>query len=60
MKKEEYINIAVNLSTDKNKLYKIRKNLFDNALNSPLFNKEKFSDEFFILLENIYNKKLIS
>ncbi len=58
--KEEYINIAVNLSTDKNKLYKIRKNLFENSLNSPLFNKEKFSEEFFTILETIYKKKSIT
>ena len=58
--KEEYINIAVNLSNDKNNLYKIRKNLFENALNSTLFNKEKFSNDFFYLLEEIYNKKTLN
>ena len=58
--KEEYINIAVNLSNDKNNLYKIRKNLFENALNSTLFNKEQFSNDFFTLLEEIYNKKTLN
>ena len=58
--KEEYINIAVNLSNNIDNLYKIRKSLFENALNSLLFNKEKFSNEFFTLMETIYNKKLIN
>ena len=58
--KKEYINIAVNLSNDKNNLYRIRKNLFENALNSTLFNKEKFSNDFFTLLEEIYNKKTLN
>ena len=56
--KEDYISKAVTLTQDKNKLYEIRKDLFENALNSSLFNKEKFSDEFFTSLEKIFNKRL--
>ena len=56
--KEEYISKAVTLAQDKNKLYEIRKNIFEDALDSSLFNKEKFSNEFFISLEKIFNKRL--
>ena len=54
--KEDYIDKAISLANDKNKLYEIRKNLFHNALNSPLFDKQKFSNEFFSLLEEIFKK----
>ena len=55
--KEEYINKAVSLAKDKEELLKLRKNLFENALNSALFDKKKFSDEFFSSLETVYNNK---
>ena len=53
--KEDYIDKAVSLAQNQEKLLQIRKNIFKNALNSPLFNKQKFSDEFFESLEKIYN-----
>ncbi len=56
--REEYINKAVSLAKDKEMLLKLRKNLFENALNSPLFDKKKFSDEFFSSLEKVYNNKV--
>ena len=40
------------MAQNQEKLLQIRKNIFKNALNSPLFNKQKFSDEFFESLEN--------
>ena len=55
--KEEYINKAVSLAKDKEMLLKLRKNLFENVLNSTLFDKKKFSDEFFSSLETVYNNK---
>tara|TARA_Y100001935_G_C17302218_1_gene509973 strand:+ start:1358 stop:3061 length:1704 start_codon:yes stop_codon:yes gene_type:complete len=56
--KEEYINKAVTIAEDKEMLKKIRKNLFENALNSALFDKKKFSDEFFNSLEKIYSNRV--
>ena len=53
--KEDYINIAVNLSQDKDQLLNIRKNLFENVINTPLFDKKNFSDQFFASLEKINN-----
>ena len=53
--KKDYINKAVSLAENQQNLFDIRKNLFENALNTPLFDKKKFSDEFFYSLEKIYN-----
>ncbi len=58
--KEDYVNKAVSLAQDKEMLLKIRKNLFVNALNSPLFDKKKFSEEFFSSLEKILSKKALN
>ena len=52
--KKDYIDKAVFLAQNQNKLLEIRKNLFENALTTPLFDKNKFSEEFFSLLEKIY------
>ena len=51
---KHYVDIAVNLGTNKNYLKNIRKKIFNVAPNSPLFNKEEFSKNF---LKIIYNLK---
>ena len=45
---------AVELSKNFEKVIEIRKNLFDKALASNLFNDKKFSKEFYENLEKIY------
>ena len=52
--KDEYILRAVELSNNLKKVIEIRKNLFDKALESNLFNEKKFSKEFYESLEKIY------
>ena len=51
----DYINIAVSLEKNIKNLKKLRNFVFDNALNSPLFNQKKFSNQFFKSLEKIHN-----
>ena len=50
---EEYISKAVNLSSDREKFMNLRKSIFKDALQSPLFNQENFSKFFFEALEEI-------
>ena len=52
--KDEYVIKAVELSKNFEKVIEIRKNLFDKALESNLFNEKKFSKEFYESLEKIY------
>jgi protein O-GlcNAc transferase len=52
--KNEYVLKAVELSKNFEKVIEIRKNLFDKALESNLFNDKKFSKEFYESLEKIY------
>ena len=52
--KDEYVLKAVELSNNFEKVIEIRKNLFDKALESNLFNDKKFSKEFYENLEKIY------
>ena len=52
--KDEYVLKAVELSKNFEKVIEIRKNLFDKALASNLFNDKKFSKEFYENLEKIY------
>jgi protein O-GlcNAc transferase len=52
--KNEYVIKAVELSKNFEKIIEIRKNLFDKALESNLFNDKKFSKEFYENLEKIY------
>ena len=52
--KDEYVLKAVELSKNFEKIIEIRKNLFDKALESNLFNEKKFSKEFYESLEKIY------
>ena len=53
--KNDYIEKAVTLAQNHDKLHELRKNLFENALKTPLYDQKKFSDEFFSSLEKIYN-----
>ena len=53
--KEDYVNKAVSLAQNRQMLLNIRKDLFKNALKSPLFDQSKFSKDFFFSLEKIYN-----
>ena len=49
----DYINIAVNLEKNVKNLKKLRDVVFENALKSPLFDKKKFSSQFYASLEKI-------
>ena len=51
--KDEYILKAVELSNNFENVIKIRKNLFDQTIDSNLFNDKKFSNSFFESLEKI-------
>ena len=53
--KEDYVNKAVSLAQNRQMLLNIRKDLFKNAMKSPLFDQSKFSKDFFSSLEKIYN-----
>ena len=53
--KQDYIEKSIYLAENKNYLIDIRKNIFDNALKTPLFNGKKFSDGFFTSLKKVYN-----
>ena len=51
----DYIDKAIALTKNK-KILDLRKLIYDNALKSPLFDKKKFSKQFFSLMEKIYAK----
>ena len=53
----EYIAIAKEFSENKDKLLNVRKEIFDQAISSPLFDTKSFSNDFFKSLEAIYNKQ---
>ena len=53
--KKDYIYKAVSLAENEIELEKIRKNLHENALNTPFFDQKDFCDQFFTSLEKIYN-----
>ena len=48
---EDYIKKAVSYCADTDKIINLRKIIFDKALKSPLFDKEKFSNQFYTSLE---------
>lgn len=50
---EDYIFKAKELAEDKEKLSNIRKKIFKNSCDTPLFDTKKFSKDFFNILENI-------
>ena len=52
--KTEYINKALSLTEDINNLVEIRKSLRQKALDSPLFDTEKFGQDFGDLLSNVW------
>ena len=52
--KTEYINKALTLTEDINNLVEIRKSLRQKALASPLFDTEKFGQDFGDLLSNVW------
>ena len=49
----DYINKAVNLANDKDRLVMIRKKIYKDAIKSPLFNTDKFREDFFNLIKKI-------
>ena len=51
--KEEYVLKAESLSKDREKLLKLRKSVFKDAINSPLFDGKKFTENFFKSLKEI-------
>ena len=53
--KEDYVKKAVSLAQNEKELLTIRKNLFENVIETPLFDGKKFCDSFFSSLEKIYN-----
>ena len=52
---KDYVEKAISL-TENDKILNLRKFVFNNCLKSPLFNKNKFSKQFFSSLEKIYNQ----
>ena len=56
--KEEYVNKAVDLSNDRDKLEAERKNIFENILKSSLFDSKQFSTDFQNEIFKVYNRKL--
>ena len=53
--RKDYVNKAFELSQNLDQLNQIKNNIFKNALTSPLFNVQLFSDNFFKAIKNIYN-----
>ena len=53
--KNEYVKKALSLSEDTNKLIEIRKSLRKRALNSPLFDKKKFGQQFCQMLDRVWS-----
>ena len=53
---EEYISKSLEFASDLEQLVKIRETLRQKALNSPVFDAEKFSDHFSKMLWNIWNE----
>ncbi len=54
--KKEYVDKAKDLSENKDKLLKVRGEIFDKATSSPLFDTKAFSTNFFKSLDKIHNK----
>ena len=49
----DYINIAVNLASNVERLNSLREKIFVNISNTSLFDKEKFSKEFSEIVYNL-------
>ena len=56
LNEEDYTDKAVNLASDKDRLITIRKKIYKDAPKSPLFNTNKFREEFFNLIKKLLNK----
>ncbi len=52
---DEYVTKALELNIDLDKYYEIRKKIFKNSENSPLFNRDSFSKNFFKAIEKTIN-----
>ena len=48
---EEYVSKAIELSDNLEKYYDLRKKIFNESENSPLFNSKDFSNNFYNLLK---------
>ena len=57
--KTEYISKALSLTEDINNLVEIRKSLRQKALASPLFDTEKFGQDFGDLLSNVWLNRIV-
>ena len=53
---EDYISKAVNLSKDKNLLFKYRELVFNNCMDSSLFDVKNFSKEFYKKINQLYSQ----
>ena len=53
--KQDYIDKAIFLSENIDKIEKIRNEIYENALGTPLFDQKKFVNHFFTSLEKLYN-----
>ena len=49
----DYVKKAVNLSNNHDEYINLRKSVFINAIDSPLFNRKKFTENFFRSLKEI-------
>ena len=49
----DYINKAIELSKDLEKLISIRKKIFEDAISSPLFNIKNYTNNFFNLIKKL-------
>ena len=49
----DYINKAIELSKNPEKLISIRKKIFEDAISSPLFNTKNYTNNFFNLIKNL-------
>ena len=54
--KKNYIDKAIYLSQDLNKLNDLRKDIYSKILNTPLFNNKKFSDHFSKILRRLSDR----
>ena len=50
---DDYVDKAVNLSNNHNEYISLRKSVFTDSTESPLFNRKKFSENFFKSLKEI-------
>ena len=50
---DDYVDKAVNLSNNYDGYVNLRKSIFTDAIESPLFNRNKFAENFFSSLKKI-------